>query len=137
MILCADGLTGMKEVVVAAFPQTEYQRGIVHQVRNTLKYVAGKNICLATRPKTRPWTFPDLSGPPGSLVIVYNKNVLICIYLAIGYGFNVLLILQNKSWFLYILNRLTNKFTKLKLYVYFSFNTCTENSPSSKLPCSY
>ena len=54
MILCADGLTGMKEVVVAAFPQTEYQRGIVHQDRNTLKYVAGKNICLATRPKSRP-----------------------------------------------------------------------------------
>ena len=43
MILCADGLTGMKEAVSAAFPQTELQRCIVHQVRNTLKYVGEKN----------------------------------------------------------------------------------------------
>lgn len=33
----------MKEVISAAFPNTEYQRCIVHQVRNTLKYVADKN----------------------------------------------------------------------------------------------
>lgn len=43
LILCADGLTGMKEAVNAAFPNTEYQRCIVHQVRNTLKYVADKD----------------------------------------------------------------------------------------------
>jgi transposase-like protein len=28
----------MKEVIAAAFPKVEYQRCIVHQVRNTLKY---------------------------------------------------------------------------------------------------
>ena len=33
----------MKEAVSAAFPQTELQRCIVHQVRNTLKYVGEKN----------------------------------------------------------------------------------------------
>lgn len=43
LVLCADGLTGMKEAVTAAFPKTEYQRCIVHQVRNTLKYVADKD----------------------------------------------------------------------------------------------
>ena len=43
LILCADGLSGMKEAVSAAFPNTEYQRCIVHQVRNTLKYVADKD----------------------------------------------------------------------------------------------
>ncbi len=43
LVLCADGLTGMKEAVNAAFPNTEYQRCIVHQVRNTLKYVADKD----------------------------------------------------------------------------------------------
>ena len=43
LILCADGLSGMKEAVAAAFPQTEYQRCIVHQVRNTLKYVSEKD----------------------------------------------------------------------------------------------
>lgn len=44
MVLCADGLTGMKEAIAAAFPQTEYQRCIVHQVRNTLKHVASKDM---------------------------------------------------------------------------------------------
>ena len=43
LILCADGLTGIKEAIAAAFPDTEYQRCIVHQVRNTLKYVADKD----------------------------------------------------------------------------------------------
>lgn len=43
LILCADGLTGIKEAIAAAYPQTEYQRCIVHQVRNTLKYVSDKD----------------------------------------------------------------------------------------------
>lgn len=43
LVLCADGLTGMKEAVTAAYPQTEHQRCIVHQIRNTLKYVGEKN----------------------------------------------------------------------------------------------
>ena len=44
MIIRADGLTGMKEAIGTAFPDTEYQRCIVHQVRNTLKYVPYKDM---------------------------------------------------------------------------------------------
>lgn len=43
LIICADGLAGIREAINAAFPQTEYQRCIVHQVRNTLKYVSDKD----------------------------------------------------------------------------------------------
>ena len=43
LILCADGLSGIKESIAVAYPNTEYQRCIVHQVRNTLKYVAEKD----------------------------------------------------------------------------------------------
>jgi len=43
LILCADGLSGIKESIAAAFPETEYQRCLVHQVRNTLKYVSYKD----------------------------------------------------------------------------------------------
>ena len=43
LVICADGLSGMQEAVAAAYPQTELQRCIVHQVRNTLKYVGEKN----------------------------------------------------------------------------------------------
>lgn len=42
-VLCADGLSGISEAISAAFPMTEYQRCIVHMVRNTLKYVADKD----------------------------------------------------------------------------------------------
>lgn len=43
MVMCADGLTGIKESIAIAFPNTEYQRCIVHQVRNTLKHVSYKD----------------------------------------------------------------------------------------------
>lgn len=43
LMICADGLTGIKKVITAAYPKTKYQRCIVHQVRNTLKYVADKD----------------------------------------------------------------------------------------------
>jgi transposase-like protein len=43
LILCADGLAGIKEAIEAAYPKTEYQRCIVHMVRNTLKYVPDKD----------------------------------------------------------------------------------------------
>ena len=35
LVMCADGLTGIKEAIAAAFPKTEYQRCIVHMIRNT------------------------------------------------------------------------------------------------------
>lgn len=35
LILFIDGLTGMREATAAAFPKTDYQRCIVHRVRNT------------------------------------------------------------------------------------------------------
>jgi len=42
-IISADGLSGMKEAISAAFPKAEHQRCIVHQVRNTLKYCGHQN----------------------------------------------------------------------------------------------
>ena len=44
MVICADGLTGIKEANSTAFPKTEYQRCIVHMVRNTLKHVSYKDM---------------------------------------------------------------------------------------------
>lgn len=43
LVIYADGLTGIKEAIATAFLKTEYQRCIVHQVRNTLKYVSEKD----------------------------------------------------------------------------------------------
>ncbi len=43
LILCAYGLTAIKESISVAYPGTEYQSCIVHQVRNTLKRVSEKD----------------------------------------------------------------------------------------------
>lgn len=43
LIACVDGLKGFPEAIQAAFPHTEVQLCIVHQIRNSLKHVASKN----------------------------------------------------------------------------------------------
>jgi len=43
LIASVDGLTGFPEAINAVFPKTEVQLCIVHQIRNSLKYVASKN----------------------------------------------------------------------------------------------
>ena len=42
-VVCADGLSGIREAISAAYPLAEYRRCIVHVVRNTLKYAADKD----------------------------------------------------------------------------------------------
>lgn len=41
--MCADGLKGLKEAIASVYPKTEFQRCIVHLIRNTLKYVSYKD----------------------------------------------------------------------------------------------
>lgn len=43
LIACVDGLTGFDEAIRSVFPQTEVQLCIIHQVRNSLRYVAAKD----------------------------------------------------------------------------------------------
>ena len=42
-IACIDGLTGFNEAIHAVFPQTQIQRCIIHQVRQSLSYVSWKD----------------------------------------------------------------------------------------------
>jgi transposase-like protein len=39
LVMCTDNLTGFSEVITEAFPKTIVQKCIVHQVRNSLRYV--------------------------------------------------------------------------------------------------
>ena len=43
LIACVDGLTGFPDAIQAAFPKTEVQLCIVHQIRQSLRYVASKD----------------------------------------------------------------------------------------------
>lgn len=42
-IACVDGLSGFEDALHAVFPQTEAQRCIVHQIRQSTKYVTQKD----------------------------------------------------------------------------------------------
>lgn len=43
LIACVDGLTGFPEAIASIFPNTETQLCVIHQIRNSMKYVASKN----------------------------------------------------------------------------------------------
>jgi len=43
LIACIDNLSGFEQAISGIFPKTEVQSCIVHQIRNSLKYVASKD----------------------------------------------------------------------------------------------
>ena len=44
LIACVDGLSGFPRAIEAAYPKTEIQQCIIHQIRNSTKYVSYKDI---------------------------------------------------------------------------------------------
>lgn len=44
LIFCVDGLSGLKEAIQAAYPKAEIQRCIIHQLRNSFKYVSYRDL---------------------------------------------------------------------------------------------
>lgn len=43
LIACVDGLKGFPEAIESIYPRTEVQHCIIHQIRNSIQYVASKN----------------------------------------------------------------------------------------------
>lgn len=43
LIACTDNLSGFSDAIKSVFPQTVVQTCVVHQIRNSIKYVASKN----------------------------------------------------------------------------------------------
>lgn len=43
LIACVNGLKGFPDAIASVFPQTTVQLCIVHQIRNSVKYVASRN----------------------------------------------------------------------------------------------
>lgn len=44
LIACVDGLNGFPQAVEAVYPKTEIQQCIIHQIRNSTKFVSYKDI---------------------------------------------------------------------------------------------
>lgn len=43
LIACIDGLKGFPEAIQSVYPNTAVQLCVVHQIRNSIKYVGSKN----------------------------------------------------------------------------------------------
>ncbi len=43
LVACSDNLSGMSDAISAVYPKTDHQLCIVHQIRNSLKYVSYKD----------------------------------------------------------------------------------------------
>ena len=53
LIVCGDGLTGLRNAVESVFPQADVQLCVVHHIRNVTKFVSYKDrkpLCAAMRP---------------------------------------------------------------------------------------
>ena len=48
LVVAVDNLTGFSEAIATVFPRTDIQKCIVHQIRNSLKYVARKDYQAIT-----------------------------------------------------------------------------------------
>ena len=59
LILCSDNLTGIKEAINAAFPNTVQQRCIVHMIRNSVKFVSYKDLKPFTNDLKKIYTSVD------------------------------------------------------------------------------
>jgi putative transposase len=44
LIISVDGLSGFSEAIAVAYPQTEVQRCIIHQIRSSTRYVSYKDV---------------------------------------------------------------------------------------------
>jgi transposase-like protein len=58
LIACVDGLTGFDNAIEAAFPKTEIQQCIIHQIRNSTKFVSYKDIKALMADLKRVYTAP-------------------------------------------------------------------------------
>ena len=59
LIFCVDGLTGLEEAIEAVYPKAEVQRCIIHQLRNSFKYVSYKDLKEFTKDFKSVYTAPN------------------------------------------------------------------------------
>jgi len=48
LITCVDNLTGFSQAISACFPKTEIQKCVIHQIRNSTRYVSYKDLKKVT-----------------------------------------------------------------------------------------
>jgi len=48
LLVCVDNLTGFSQAIAACFPKSEIQKCVVHQIRNSIRYVSYKDLKKVT-----------------------------------------------------------------------------------------
>jgi transposase-like protein len=59
LIVCVDNLTGFTEAIAACYPEAEVQKCIVHQIRNSVRYVSCKDVKKITAALKPVYTSPS------------------------------------------------------------------------------
>lgn len=73
LLFCVDGLTGLKEAIQTAYPKAEVQRCIIHQLRNSFKYVSYKHLKEFARDFKAVYTAVNEEAALNRLYEVSNK----------------------------------------------------------------
>ena len=67
LIACTNNLTGFSEAIAAVFPKTDIQNCIIHQLRNSSKYVSYKDIKALMADLKRVYQAVDEQSAPAAL----------------------------------------------------------------------
>lgn len=81
LIICTDGLTGFEEAIKAIYPSARIQQCIVHQVRNTLKFIPHKDRDVMAKSLKTIYTAPTEEAGLLALEEVEKKFPQYTIYL--------------------------------------------------------
>jgi len=72
-VACVDGLKGLPEAIETVFPQTQVQGCIVHQVRNSLKFVPWKERKGVAKDLRTIYTAPSLTAAETALNVFAER----------------------------------------------------------------
>lgn len=73
LIACIDGLTGFRDAIKSIFPNTLVQRCIIHQIRNSVKYVSWKDRKAFTQDLKAVYKAPTESEGLRQLEALHDK----------------------------------------------------------------
>lgn len=73
LIACVDGLTGFPQAIEAVFPKTEVQHCIIHQIRNSTRFVSYNDIKVLMADLKRVYAAPTEEAALSALEDFENK----------------------------------------------------------------
>ena len=73
LIFCTDNLKGLDNAITAAYPKSDHQKCIVHQIRNSVKHVCHKDMKAVCADLKAVYTAKDEASGRGELDIFIDR----------------------------------------------------------------